>query len=153
MHSFLDYKSLYSSVSQSLLSRLQLVQNSAGQLLIFRCKRDFTPPYWSSSTNCQSLHGFAPSCLCDLLSLHIMSRSPRSAKQMPPTVPRFRLKHRGTNNSSPQDLPNIKPIFYICYLLLIIQNYLNHNQRDKVPLQHVFIVSLHSGVLIIFTVF
>ncbi len=78
--SWLDYcNSLYSGVSQFLLSRLQLVQNASAQLLfIFKC-----------------LHGLAPSYLCDLLTVHAPTRAQWSTDQMLLDVPWSRLRLRG----------------------------------------------------------
>uniref|UniRef100_A0A3P9BFF7 Reverse transcriptase domain-containing protein n=1 Tax=Maylandia zebra TaxID=106582 RepID=A0A3P9BFF7_9CICH len=107
----LDYcNSLYVGVSQSLLSRLQLVQNAAARLLTGTRKREHITPvlaslHWlpvSFRVNFKilmfvfkCLHSLAPPYLSELLHPHIPCRSLRSADQLLLEVPRSRRKLRG----------------------------------------------------------
>ncbi len=107
----LDYcNSLYLGISHSVLSRLQLVQNSAARLLTRTRKWEHITPVLASLHWLpvryridfkvlifvyQSIHKYAPTYLSDLISIHQPSRMLRSANQIQLKVPRSRLKHRG----------------------------------------------------------
>lgn len=115
MHAFvtsrLDYcNSLYVGVSQSCVSRLQLVQNAAARLLTGKCKYENITPvlislHWLPVKYridykilmfvFKSLHSLAPQYLTDLLQPYIPSRSLRSTNFNLLQVPRTRLKTRG----------------------------------------------------------
>ncbi len=107
----LDYcNGLYLGVSQSLLSRLQLVQNAAARLLTGTRKREHISPvlislHWlpvkyrihfkSLLFVYKGLHGLAPSYISDLLFYCNASRELRSNSSLKFTVPRTRLKLKG----------------------------------------------------------
>ncbi len=107
----LDYcNGLYLGVSQSLLSRLQLVQNAATRLLTGTRKREHISPvlislHWlpvkyrihfkSLLFVYKGLHGLAPSYISDLLFYCNASRELRSNSSLKLTVPRTRLKLKG----------------------------------------------------------
>ncbi|KAF7646337.1 hypothetical protein LDENG_00189760, partial [Lucifuga dentata] len=107
----LEYcSSLYSDFSQSLLPRLQLVQNAAALLLTGTCKHNHISPilallHWLPVRFridfkillfvFKSLNRLVPPYLSDLLTLHTPTRSLKSADQMLLVVPRSRLKHSG----------------------------------------------------------
>ncbi|XP_037548511.1 uncharacterized protein LOC119425058 [Nematolebias whitei] len=107
----LDYcNSLYVGLSQSLLTRLQLVQNAAARLLTGTKKREHITPVLESlhwlpvrfRINFKvllfvfkCLHGLAPQYLSDLLQLYTPSRSLRSADQLLLVVPRSNRRLRG----------------------------------------------------------
>ncbi len=107
----LDYcNGLYLGVSQSLLSRLQLVQNAAARLLTGTRKREHISPvlislHWlpvkyrihfkSLLFVYKGLHGLAPSYISDLLFYCNASRELRSNSSLQLTVPRTRLKLKG----------------------------------------------------------
>ncbi len=97
-------------VSQSLLSRLQLVQNAAARLLTGTRKREHISPvlislHWlpvkyrihfkSLLFVYKGLHGLAPSYISDLLFYCNASRELRSNSSLQLTVPRTRLKLKG----------------------------------------------------------
>lgn len=108
IHAFISSRldfcnSLYSGVSLSSVSRLQLVQNSPG-------KQDHTSPipaslHWLPVSfqidlkfvffAFKALHRLAPTYLSGLLNWYTPARSLRSADQMLLAVLRSRLKHRG----------------------------------------------------------
>ncbi len=110
MHAFvssrLDYcNTLYVEISQSMLSRLQIVQNTTARLLTGCWKRDHITPILSSLhwlPACyiidfkivlfvfKSLNGLAPSYLSDLLQPYSPSRSLRSSDHKLLIVPRVR---------------------------------------------------------------
>ncbi len=107
----LDYcNALYVGVSQTSLSRLQLVQNAAARLLTGTRKQEHISPVLASlhwlpvrfridfkilTFAFKSLHGLAPSYLAELLVAHEPVRALRSADQSLLVVPRARLKLRG----------------------------------------------------------
>ncbi len=107
----LDYcNSLYACVSQSLLTRLQLVQNAAARLLMGVRKHQHISPilatlHWLPIPYrvyfkllilvYKVLHNLAPSYLTDLLHVHKPQRNLRSSNQMILDVSRTRLKLSG----------------------------------------------------------
>jgi len=116
MHAFissrLDYcNALYLGVSQSLLSRLQLVQNAAARMLTGTRKREHISPVLSSLHwlpvkqriefkvllfAYKGLHGLGPPYISDLLSTHHNAvRNLRSSSSLQLTVSRTRLKSKG----------------------------------------------------------
>lgn len=115
IHAFISSRlsfcnSLYSGVSLSSVSRLQLVKNAAARLLSGTCKLDHLSPILASlhwlPVSFQidfkillfifkALDRLAPSYLSDLLNWYTPARWLRSADQMLLAVPRSRLKHRG----------------------------------------------------------
>ncbi len=107
----LDYcNSLYIGISQTALSRLQLVQNAAARLLTRSHKRDHITPVLQSLhwlpvrfrvdfkillIVYKSLNGMAPSYISDLLIEHNVNRSLRSSNQRLLFIPKTRRKCRG----------------------------------------------------------
>ncbi len=107
----LDYcNSLYTGISQTALSRLQLVQNAAARLLTRSQKRDHITPVLQSLhwlpvryrvdfkillIVYKSLNGMAPSYISDLLIEHNVTRSLRSSNQRLLFIPKTRRKCRG----------------------------------------------------------
>uniref|UniRef100_A0A3B3BYA6 Reverse transcriptase domain-containing protein n=1 Tax=Oryzias melastigma TaxID=30732 RepID=A0A3B3BYA6_ORYME len=107
----LDYcNSLYFGVSQSSLSRLQLVQNAAARVLVGARKRDHITPilatlHWLPVNFrihfkillfvFKSLNNCAPPYLSELLCPYTPTRSLRSADQLLLEVPRSKRKLRG----------------------------------------------------------
>lgn len=107
----LDYcNSLYIGISQSSLSRLQLVQNAAARLLTGTRRRDHITPvlaslHWLPVRQridfkvllfvFKALNGLAPSYISDLLSPYSNIRSLRSADQRLLTVRGSNLKLKG----------------------------------------------------------
>ena len=107
----LDYcNALYVGIDQSLLRRLQLVQNAAARLLTRTKKHDHISPVLSSLhwlpvrfridfklslTVFKALNGMAPLYLSELLHRYIPTRSLRSADQSLLVVPKTKLKTRG----------------------------------------------------------
>ncbi|XP_055493235.1 uncharacterized protein LOC129698247 [Leucoraja erinacea] len=107
----LDYcNSLYIGISQSSLSRLQLVQNAPARLLTGTRKRDHITPILASlhwlpvqfRINFKillyvykALNGLAPTYIKSLLTHHTTSRSLRSADLGLLNIPRSRHKLRG----------------------------------------------------------
>ncbi len=107
----LDYcNSLYTGISQTALSRLQLVQNAAARLLTRNHKRDHITPVLQSLhwlpvryrvdlkivlIVYKSLNGMAPSYISDLLIEHNVTRSLRSSNQRLLFIPKTRRKCRG----------------------------------------------------------
>ncbi|XP_036068103.1 uncharacterized protein LOC118598825 [Oryzias melastigma] len=107
----LDYcNSLYFGISQSSLSRLQLVQNAAARVLVGARKRDHITPVLASLHWLpvhfrvhfkillfvfKSLSGLAPPYLDELLSPYTPARCLRSADQLLLEVPRSKRKCRG----------------------------------------------------------
>ncbi len=106
----LDYcNSLYAGISQTALSRLQLVQNVAARLLTGSHKRDHITPVLQSLhwlpvhyrvdlkivlIVYKSLKGMAPSYISDLLIEHNVTRSLRSSNQKLLFIPKMRRKCR-----------------------------------------------------------
>ncbi len=101
----LDYcNSLYTGISQTALSRLQLVQNAAARLLTRSHKRDhitllqslhWLPVRYRVDFKIvlivyKSLNGMAPSYIFDLLIEHNVTRSLRSSNQRLLFVPKTR---------------------------------------------------------------
>lgn len=107
----LDYcNSLYIGMSQSNISRLQMVQNAAARLLTGTRKFDHVTPilrslHWLPVCHriefkillfvFKAMNNLAPSYLSDLLKLNDCTRSLRSSQQRLLMVPRSRLKTRG----------------------------------------------------------
>ncbi len=107
----LDYcNALYVAVSQSSLSRLQLVQNAAARLLTNTNRREHITPVLNSlhwlPVHCRidfkllmfvfkALNGLAPSYLPELLTVRELGRALRSSNQLLLEVPRSKDKHRG----------------------------------------------------------
>uniref|UniRef100_A0A669DR24 Reverse transcriptase domain-containing protein n=1 Tax=Oreochromis niloticus TaxID=8128 RepID=A0A669DR24_ORENI len=107
----LDYcNALYCGVSQHLLSRLQLVQNSAARLLTKTRKREHITPilaslHWLPVYHrvhfkilmfvFKCLNGLAPTYLSELLHPYSPPRSLRSADKLLLEVPRSKRKLRG----------------------------------------------------------
>ncbi len=104
----LDYcNSLYAGISQTALSRLQLVQNAEARLLTGVHKQDHISPvlhwlpvcYRVDLKNLQivykSLNCMAPSYISDLLLEHNVTRSLRSSNQRLLFIPKMRRKCRG----------------------------------------------------------
>lgn len=107
----LDYcNSLYAGISQTALSRLQLVQNAAARFLTRSRKRDHITPVLQSLhwlpvryrvdfkillIVFKSLHGMAPSYISELLIERSETRSLRSSNQRLLFTPKTRLKSRG----------------------------------------------------------
>ncbi|KAI2647433.1 DNA mismatch repair protein MSH3 [Labeo rohita] len=107
----LDYcNSLYVGISQTALSRLQLVQNAAARLLAGVHKRDHITPVLRSlhwlpvryRVNFKillivykSLHGMAPPYISDLLIEHSVTRTLRSSNQRLLLIPQTKRKCRG----------------------------------------------------------
>ena len=107
----LDYcNALYLSVSQSSLSRLQLVQNAAARLITGTRKRDSITPILASlhwlpvkyRTEFKvllfvfkALHGLAPQYISELICPLHNTRSLRSSGQLLLAVPRSRLRGKG----------------------------------------------------------
>ncbi len=107
----LDYcNSLYFGISQTALSRLQLVQNAAARLLSGVKKREHITPILCSLhwlPDCfivdlkiwllvyKSLNGLSPTYLCELLTEYQPIRSLRSSNQDLLFIPKSRLKCRG----------------------------------------------------------
>ncbi len=107
----LDYcNSLYTGISQTALSRLQLVQNAAARILTRSHKRDHITPVLQSLhwlpvryrvdfkivlIVYKSLNGMAPSYISDLLIEHNITRSLRSSNQRLLFIPKTRRKCRG----------------------------------------------------------
>jgi len=107
----LDCNVLYLGVSQSLLSRLQLVQNTAARLLTGSRKRDHILPvlfslHWLPVKHriefktllfvYKGLHGLGPPYMSDLLSSHHNAfKNLRSPSSLQLTVPRTHLKLKG----------------------------------------------------------
>ncbi len=106
----LDYcNSLNTGISQTALSRLQLVQNAAARLLTRSYKRDHITPvlqslHWLPGRYrvdfkivlivYKSLNGMAPSYISDLLIEHNVTRSLRSSNQRLVFIPKTRRKCR-----------------------------------------------------------
>ncbi len=115
IHAFITSKfdycnSLYTGISQTALSRLQLVQNAAARLLTRSQKRDHITPVLQSLhwlpvryrvdfkillIVYKSLNGMAPSYISDLLIEHNVTRSLRSSNQRLLFIPKTRRKCRG----------------------------------------------------------
>ena len=109
--SWLDYcNSLYLGLPKSLLSRLQLVKNSAARLLTGSRKRDHITPilaslHWLPILHrihfktllmvLKALNGLAPPYITELIHRHSAPRSLRSCSMGLLNVPRTRLKQRG----------------------------------------------------------
>ncbi|KAL6455414.1 hypothetical protein MHYP_G00361580 [Metynnis hypsauchen] len=107
----LDYcNALYVGVNQTLLTRLQMVQNAAARLLVGVKKREHITPILASLHWLpvrfridfkillfvfKCLHGLAPLYLSDLLHLYAPSRSLRSADLSLLAVPKTKRKLRG----------------------------------------------------------
>ncbi len=107
----LDYcNSLYIGVSQTSLSRLQVVQNAAARLLTGTRKYDHISPILASLGWLpiqarvdfkllifvyKSLNGLAPPYLSELLQVYKPPRSLRSAEKGVLFVPRTKYKRRG----------------------------------------------------------
>lgn len=107
----LDYcNALYVGVNQTLLTRLQMVQNAAARLLVGVKKREHITPILASLHWLpvrfridfkillfvfKCLHGLAPPYLSDLLHPYAPSRSLRSADLSLLTVPKTKRKLRG----------------------------------------------------------
>lgn len=107
----LDYcNALYSGINQTVLSRLQLVQNAAARLLTGTRKYDHISPVLSSLHwlpvhfrvdfkillfTYKCLNGLAPSYLSDLIHPYAPSRALRSADQLQLVVPKTKRKLRG----------------------------------------------------------
>ncbi len=102
----LDYcNSLYYGISQSALSRLQMVQNAAERLLTYTKNRDYITPVLRSLHKViflvfKSLNSLAPPYLSDLLSEHRPIVSLRSSNQRLLRIPKSKLKSRGDRASS-----------------------------------------------------
>ncbi len=102
---FLDYCNLLIyGISQSALSRLQMVQNAAARLLTCAKKRDHITPvlrslHWQPVRYRVDLKniffGLAPPYLSDLLSEHRPVVSLRSSNQRLLRIPKSKLKSRG----------------------------------------------------------
>lgn len=100
----LDFcNSLYSSITQTTISRLQLIQNTAAQLLTRTKKRDHITPILASLhwlpvhfrihfkillIVYKSLHGLAPSYISENLTLYTTTRTLRSSDRGMLAVPR-----------------------------------------------------------------
>ena len=107
----LDYcNALYVGVSQTSLSRLQLVQNAAARLLTNTNRRMHITPVLNSlhwlpvlyridfkllMFVFKALNGLAPSYLSELLTVRNPSRALRSTNQLLLEVPRSKYKHWG----------------------------------------------------------
>lgn len=101
---------LYFGLDQSLLHRLQLVQNAAARLLTGTRRRDHISPVLASLHWLpvafridikivlfvfKALNGRAPQYLTELLCVHAPARSFRSSSQLPLVPPKTRLKTKG----------------------------------------------------------
>ncbi|XP_041848233.1 uncharacterized protein LOC121644403 [Melanotaenia boesemani] len=107
----LDYcNALYAGLGLKLLSRLQLVQNSAARLLTGTKKHEHITPILASLhwlpvnfridfkillITFKALHGVAPTYICDMLSPYVPGRCLHSSGQSLLTVPPSRLLTRG----------------------------------------------------------
>lgn len=126
----LDYcNALYTGVSESSLSHLQLVQNAAARLLTGTRRREHISPilealhwlpvkyrilYKIALTVFKALNGLAPLYVMDMLCPYTQTRSLRSASQSLLYTPRSRLTQKGDRafsvfapklwNSLPSDL-------------------------------------------------
>jgi len=115
LHAFvltrLDYcNALYLGISDSLVGRLQRVQNAAARFLTNTKKRDHITPvlislHWLPVKYriqykvlffvFKALHDLAPEYIKDMLSLRQSQRHLRSSQKMLLTVPRSRLRRSG----------------------------------------------------------
>ncbi|KAK0151915.1 hypothetical protein N1851_006719 [Merluccius polli] len=111
INSRLDYcNSLYVGLDQSLLYRLQLVQNAAARLLTGKRKRDHISPVLASLHWLpvsfridfkillfvfKALNGLAPQYLSELLHIYAPARALRSTNQLLLVVPKTRLSTKG----------------------------------------------------------
>lgn len=103
----LDYcNDLYTGISQSSLSWLQLVQNAVARFLTATKKREYISPirasrYWLPVKQridfkvltfvFKALHGLAPFYIWELLNFYSPQRSLRSSNQLLLNVPKSRL--------------------------------------------------------------
>ena len=107
--------SLFSSVPQYELDRLQNPQNHAARLVCQVSKRESVSPllrslhwlpvrkricYKLSSLAYTSLNGLAPTYLSDLLKSYVPTRSLRSSSECKILVPKFKLKIGGERSFS-----------------------------------------------------
>ncbi len=112
----LDYcNALYAEISQSSLSRLQIVQNAAARFLTGTKKREHISPIQASlhwlpvkqridfkviTYVFKALHGLAPIYISELLSFYSPQRSLSSSVQLLLNVPKSRLKTKGDRSFS-----------------------------------------------------
>lgn len=112
----LDYcNALYAGISQSSLSRLQIVQNAAARFLTGTKKREHISPIQASlhwlpvkqrvdfkvlTYVFKALHGMAPIYISELLSCYSPQRSLRSSSLLLLNIPNSRLKTKGDRSFS-----------------------------------------------------